>query len=535
MRHITLEQETDFAGWRSAARSLVLEGVLPEQISWSVGHVDSLFADPPASSTHGRAAQEVLDGPRFTVPRAFLERCATAILHRDPDRFAFLFHLLWRLRREPELIEVAVDSDIVRLDAMVKAVRRDLHKMKAYVRFREVAVADSATVRPRPSQVERALRDGDHFNVLAPSSVPWFVAWFEPAHYIVEAVAPFFMRRFTTMKWAILTPDRSASWDGVDLRFGPGAARGDAPDGDALEDLWRSYYANIFNPARLKFATMQGQMPKKYWKNLPEAVLIAPLAAAARHRTESMICAPAMREPSRTARVMQSAGHVRAAGAIDSDEDMRDEPAPGISDLQDLGLAKLAQAARDCRACPLWEPATQIVFGEGAHHARIVLVGEQPGDQEDLAGRPFVGPAGRLLDRALAEAGVSRETLYVTNAVKHFKFIVRGKRRLHQSPKVTEIRACHPWLDAEIARVKPQLVVAMGATAAHSVFGRATPIEKNRRQFFEHEMGGCRTRVMVTVHPSYLLRLPDEEAKARAYAAFVEDLRMARSVETMEA
>lgn len=199
-----------------------------------------------------------------------------------------------------------------------------------------------------------------------------------------------------------------------------------------------------------------------------------------------------------------------------------------IPPLEHLDLGQLADAARGCRACPLWEAATQTVFGEGARHARIVVVGEQPGDQEDLAGRPFVGPAGQVLDRALADAGLARSALYVTNAVKHFKFIVRGKRRLHQSPKVTEIRACHPWLEAEIARLAPELVIAMGATAAHTVFGRATPIERNRRQFFERAIGGHRTRVMVTVHPSYLLRVPDEKTRATAYAAFVDDLRMAR-------
>ena len=200
---------------------------------------------------------------------------------------------------------------------------------------------------------------------------------------------------------------------------------------------------------------------------------------------------------------------------------------PVIPDLASLDLAALAEAARDCRACPLWEPATQTVFGVGSNDARIVVVGEQPGDQEDLAGRPFIGPAGQLFDRALAEAGIDRKTLYVTNAVKHFKFIVRGKRRLHQSPKTTEIRACHPWLEAEIGRLQPTLVIAMGASAAQSVFGRATPVEKSRRQLFDHAIGGHRTRVVVTVHPSYLLRLPDEAAKAAAYANFVEDLRIA--------
>lgn len=509
MRSIVLADQTDFAGWRAAARRLALDDVAPEDVSWSVGSADTLFADEsPDEAVDTKAA--------FTVPRSFVERCAAAILHRDTDRFGFLYRVLWRLRREPGLIEIAVDPDIVRLEAMVKAIRRDLHKMKAYVRFREVKVPESAGSRPRPSQVERALRDGDHFNVLA----PWFVAWFEPSHYIVEAVAPFFTRRFTAMRWAILTPDRSASWDGAKLSFGPGAHRSDAPDGDVLEDLWRSYYANIFNPARLKLATMQGQMPKKYWKNLPEAELIAPLAASARRRMDTMIEADASQAPARTERVMQAAGHRSLAEASTEDTTM-------IPDLTNLDLAALAHAARDCRACPLWEPATQTVFGEGAVDARIVVVGEQPGDQEDLAGKPFVGPAGQLFNRALGEAGIDRSTLYVTNAVKHFKFIVRGKRRLHQSPKVTEIRACHPWVEAEIGRLQPRLVIAMGASAAQSVFGRVTPVEKSRRQFFEQAIGGHRTRVVVTVHPSYLLRLPDEDARATAYAAFVEDLRIA--------
>ena len=527
MRNVVLATQTDFIGWRTAARRLIVDDVAPEDVSWSVGSNDTLFTatadDDEASPTPDRGPPAA-----FTVPRSFLERCAAAVLHRDAERFGFLYRVLWRLRREPGLIEVAVDPDVVRLDAMVKAIRRDLHKMKAYVRFREVATPEATGTRARPSQVERALRDGDHSGVMA----PWFVAWFEPSHYIVEAVAPFFTRRFTAMRWAILTPDRSASWDGESLSFGPGAQRSDAPDGDVLEDLWRSYYASIFNPARLKLAAMQGHMPKKYWKNLPEAELIAPLAAAAQRRMDTMIDAVPLPAPARTERVMHAAGHRPPASPGDPMDEATAfvDPStiePAGAEPADLDLTGLKAAAADCRACPLWEPATQTVFGEGQAGARIVVVGEQPGDQEDLAGRPFVGPAGQLLNRALIEAGVDRSTLYVTNAVKHFKFIVRGKRRMHQSPKVTEIRACRPWLDAEVARLKPALVIAMGASAAQSVFGRTTPVEKSRRQFFEHTVGGHRTRVVVTVHPSYLLRLPDEEAKAAAYAAFVEDLRIA--------
>jgi uracil-DNA glycosylase len=167
------------------------------------------------------------------------------------------------------------------------------------------------------------------------------------------------------------------------------------------------------------------------------------------------------------------------------------------------------------------------VFGEGPPHARIMLVGEQPGDKEDLAGKPFVGPAGQMLDRALQEAGIDRSNVYVTNAVKHFKFVPRGKIRLHQKPATPEIKACRQWYERELAAIKPALVVAMGATAAQSVFGKITPINKNRGQLIELEHG---IKALVTVHPSYLLRLPDPDARAHEYQRFVDDLRIVAAI-----
>jgi len=186
-------------------------------------------------------------------------------------------------------------------------------------------------------------------------------------------------------------------------------------------------------------------------------------------------------------------------------------------------LDHLREQASHCRACPLWKDATQTVFGEGPKAARVMLVGEQPGDKEDLAGRPFVGPAGQMLDRALEQAGLDRRQTYVTNAVKHFKFFPRGKIRLHQKPTSPEIRACRPWYEQELAAVKPQLVVAMGATAAQCVFGKTTPINKNRGRLIDLDGG---LKALVTVHPSYLLRLPDEAAKRQEFARFVEDLKI---------
>ena len=187
-------------------------------------------------------------------------------------------------------------------------------------------------------------------------------------------------------------------------------------------------------------------------------------------------------------------------------------------------LERLREDATSCRACPLWKNATQTVFGEGAPHARIMLVGEQPGDKEDLVGKPFVGPAGRMLDRALEEAGVDRNKVYITNAVKHFKYLPRGKFRLHQKPITPEIRACRPWYERELAALRPELVVAMGATAAQCVFGKTMPINRNRGRLID--LDGAR-KALVTVHPSYLLRVPDEASKVREYERFVEDLKTA--------
>src|SRR5712672_3103109 len=190
----------------------------------------------------------------------------------------------------------------------------------------------------------------------------------------------------------------------------------------------------------------------------------------------------------------------------------------------DDDIRALRAEAADCRACPLWKDATQTVFGEGPQNAQIMLVGEQPGDKEDLAGKPFVGQAGQMLKRALEEAGVDRRKVYITNAVKHFKFVPRGKIRLHQKPNTAEIKACRQWYERELAAIKPDLVVAMGTTAAQSVFGKITPINKSRGRLIELDEG---IKALVTVHPSYLLRLPDEDAKAREYERFVDDLKMA--------
>jgi uracil-DNA glycosylase len=474
MHHITLDSETDFDGWRKAARKLALNHVKPADVIWSVrGSEPELFA-PPADDALLQPPQGSFQGS-FNVPAKFVELAKAAILHRDGERFALLYRLLWRLTGNHDLLEIATDPDVSRVAAMAKAVHRDEHKMHAFVRFREIGR-------------ERDAR---------------YVAWFEPEHHIVELAAPFFARRFADMPWSILTSELCAHWDGLAVCFTPGVARSEAPTDDRLEELWRRYYASIFNPARLKVKMMQTEMPKKYWRNLPEASLIKPLIESAGRATDAMIAREAT-EPHKAQKRLEPV-MPRKTAAISDIETLREE-------------------AASCRACPLWKDATQTVFGEGPANARIMLVGEQPGDKEDLAGHPFVGPAGQMLDRALEEAGIDRTTVYVTNAVKHFKFLPRGKFRLHQKPATPEIKACRPWYERELAAVKPALVVAMGATAAQCVFGKITPINKNRGLLIDLDEG---IEALVTVHPSYLLRLPDEAARKQEYERFVEDLKIA--------
>ena len=468
MSAVTLAHEVDWEGWRAAARRLALAGARPEEVIWSVGGPDDLFGDTQADHTPAPPAP----AGTFTVPRALVTLAETTIQHSDPERFALLYAMIWRAHQgEKHLLELTTDPLVQRVQRMAQSVRRDTHKMRAFVRFREVT------------------EDG----------VTRYVSWFEPDHYIVEANAAFFVRRFATMTWSILTPYRSAHWDGAEVAFAPGATRADIPDDDRLEAYWRTYYSSIFNPARLKIGAMTSEMPRKYWKNLPEAAAIPELIRTAGARTEVMVEQPVFSAPRPT----------RAHAKPDQ--------APAAT-----ALLQAARDVQDCRRCPLWEPATQAVFGEGPADARILIVGEQPGDQEDLAGRPFVGPAGQLLDRAMGEAGLDRTQVYVTNAVKHFKFVPRGKRRIHEKPGTSEIVACNFWLELERQELQPALTVMMGATAVRAVLGRAVPITRERGKPIALE--GNRTG-FITVHPSYLLRLPDEDAKAREYAAFVQDLR----------
>lgn len=468
MREIVLKAPGDFAEWRSAARGLLIGGVAPDAVSWRDSEAGaSLFGDEVVEASAGAVS----------LPRELLGIAERVICHRDAEVPARLYRIIWRAARDRQLLARTTDPDVDWLMKADKAIRRDVHKMHAFVRFRRLGE-------------DEAGRES-------------FAAWFEPDHRILRITAPFFQRRFYGMDWAIVTPDARAIWQAETLSYGLGGTKDEVPDSDVVEDQWRTYYGAIFNPARVKIDAMRAEMPKKYWKNLPEAQDIAPLLAGAEARVERM------RETAVSlANPLTDKWRTRVPDKLLLDDDVKT-------------LDDLARAVDRCTRCPIHCNATQAVAGEGPQSARIMFVGEQPGDQEDLQGRPFVGPAGQVLNEALEEAGIDRTRLFLTNAVKHFKFEPRGKRRLHQNPTTGEIDVCRWWLDKERAFVQPELIVTLGGSALRGVTGKSASIASMRGRVHELAGGG---KLLATIHPSFLLRLPDRERAAEERKAFVADL-----------
>jgi DNA polymerase len=425
MRRVVLANETDWDGWRKATRALVLAGVAPDAVRWSVRSHDE--AGDPLQDSVGS----------FNVSRMLVSLASLAIQARDPRRFDLLYRLVWRAnagQTDP--------AETHEAQGLAFAVRAEAHRMRTLMRFLSVTEGD----RPR------------------------YLGWYEPAHFVLGANAQLIARRFRELVFSIVTPDGAAHWDGSELRFSTGVDRATLRDDDGLRAWWQAHHATLLRDARIGTA-------------------------------------------------------VPPAEDLDEVPRPPDQPALGpvvLPAAADPALAEAVHAASDCHRCHLHEAATQTVFGEGPAHADVLFVGEQPGDQEDVIGRPFVGPAGQIMDRAMEEAGIDRRTVYITNAVKHFKFEPRGKRRIHKTPEAPEIQACRFWLDVELVRLRPKLVVAMGGTAARALLGRPVTITRERGRPLSLPDGQA---AFVTVHPSFLLRVPDEDAKAREYRAFVADLR----------
>jgi len=449
----------DYASWRPRARGLLAEGVPPEEVGWyEPGRGASLFA---------HEAGPGMSGGKARIARALAELLEACSCHADPERWALMYRVLWRVVHggERHLVQDAADADMLRIRRMARAVDREVHKMHAFVRFRETQDESGESL---------------------------YVAWFEPEHDILRRAAPFFRDRFASMRWLIATPRGAARWDGSSLAFSDLELRRPVQTADEAESLWRTYYSSIFNPARLNESMMAREMPRRYWKDLPEAQDIARLSRDAAPRVAAM----------QATTVVVPRWSERVAVPLDE-----------------------ASGVHACRRCPLWEHATQAVEGRGPRPAALMVVGEQPGDEEDLKGEPFVGPAGRVFERALAEAGIARDSLYVTNAVKHFKWQLRGKRRIHKTPAQREILACAHWLEEELEAVKPRAILAMGASAAFALTGSKLGIAASRGADLGHRSGAS---LVVTYHPSAVLRA--QENAARIYAALVEDLVRARGL-----
>lgn len=439
----------DFASWREQARTLLAQGVGPEQVAWHHEAAPSLFAGDPTPRAPGAPGAS-----SARVPRELVELLEAAACHRDPARWSVMYRVLWRVARGGRaLLDDPADPDLGRLRAWARAVDREVHHMHAFVRFRETTDADGQ---------------------------PLYAAWFEPEHDVVARAAPFFRDRFASMRWIIATPRGAVRWDGRALEAVAGPLE-DPRLEDGNEALWRTYYASVFNPARLNPGLMRQHVPKRYWRNMPEIH-----DAGALSRRGPVLAPPVPEAPRWAARVRFQAAE--------------------------------AEGLQACRRCPLWQRATQAVPGEGPAGAALMLVGEQPGDEEDLQGRPFVGPAGHVLERALATAGIARGETYVTNAVKHFKWEPRGKRRLHKTPAQREVEACGTWLEAEIAQVSPRVIVALGATACLALTGRRAAIASSRGDTLQAHGAA----LVVTYHPSAVLRA-DDRGEA-LFALLVEDL-----------
>jgi uracil-DNA glycosylase len=462
MYRVTLPMHGFFPVWRAAARRLASHAVAPDQVSWGRDDSSDLFdSEPPPDA----------DGPTpVSAPAAFLQLAKTALCHCDAAAPALLYSALHRHQRDRHALSNPADALSRRLDQLAKAVRRDIHKMHAFVRFHELP-SDGARRR--------------------------FGAWFEPDHHILEAAPPFFAKRFADMDWTIATPAGVARFENGDLSFHSPAPRPDLPE-DASQELWGTYFANIFNPARIHLQAMRSEMPLKYWKNLPETRLIPEMLETAESRVAAMRAAMPTEPPVRAARILESLAPVEANSAPET-------------------LAEAQAQAAACRRCNLCEAATQTVWGTGNSASGLMIVGEQPGDAEDLAGQPFVGPAGQLLRKLMEEAEVG--PAWLTNAVKHFKYRQRGKRRIHQPPNRQEIEHCRWWLDHERSFVAPKLTVALGASAAFALTGDKRPMKTRRGTLESARDGGP---VLITWHPSYVLRLPAEEGSAACDALRVD-------------
>jgi probable DNA metabolism protein len=454
-----------FNEWRGLVRNLIDQHASPTAVVWSDRSEQECF---PGWDQEGDAHMETSASTRVSPNSSFWRIARQVYCHRDPVKWSLLYRVLWRLTSENlNLMSILSDADVHQLQGLERDVRRDTYRMTQFVRF-------------KPS--------GEHGDRM--------IAWHKPDHDVLELAVPFFVKRFASFTWSIVTPMKSAHWDGATVHLAEGLPRAADVPIDNIESLWRVYYASVYDPARLNIKAMRAQMPVRHWNTLPESSMILPLIQASSERVTNMI--------DNIAGVPGAAAYLPASQTLPS----------------------LRTAAASCRGCALHCSATQTVFGTGPVDATIMLIGEQPGDEEDLSGLPFVGPAGRLLNQALMDAGLDRNQLYLTNAVKHFKFVPAGKVRKHQKPSYADMVACRPWLEAEFAALRPSVVVCLGGSAGKALFGSGFRPSDARGKW--HTAYGI-DRILTTYHPAAVLRA-QPEARDALYSLLVEDLRRVTSV-----
>jgi probable DNA metabolism protein len=404
---------------------------------------------------------------QYLIPRQFYTLAKIAACHREHKKWYLLYEILWKITHgEKNLLNISSHPLIAQLLLLEKAVRRDAHKMKAFVRFRQYQ-ADNHS---------------------------YYIAWHQPDHYILRSVAPFFQRRFSTMDWAIITPDETAVWHGNELQFLPGIENFAHRSEDLCEDLWRTYYRAIFNPARIKLKAMKKEMPVRYWKNLPETPIIQEILQEAPARVTAML--------------------KHTEGFSQTARDYFPET---------LDYENLKKAAGACQACPLYRQGKQTVFGRGHQTANIMIVAEQPGKQEDAAGLPLIGPTGQFLQNLLLQLKVNPEEVYYTNAVKHFKHTIVENKILYQNPTIKEIQACKPWLEAEIESVKPKVILCLGLVAAKSLISGGFHLKAQRGKIHYYK----KIPVIATYHPAAILRNYHPENEQQMTEWFKHDIEKA--------
>lgn len=423
---IQVRLDGSWDGFRQTARGLLAHRVPSDR-------VDFITENDRSPGLFGGAAPPV-GGTPPALPRAFFAQAERAAAFDAPDRWSLVYRVALRLASDRGLLSDIADPDVLAFTRRAKHVARDVHKMHAFVRF-------------------RALQDGS------------WAAFHRPDHWIVPLAVPHFANRFGDSRFVIATPKGTALHvPGEAVRFGPAASDPGRELGE-FEELWNTYYANIYNPSRTMVDAMLAEMPRKHWATMPETAQIPKL-------------------------LRERAGRLVAGRS-------------GVTLPDDRSLASLASAVRACQACPLGDHGLRGVAGHGPDDAQLAIVGEQPGDVEDQRGRPFVGPAGRVLDQALDAVGLQRDAVYLTNAVKHFRHHWDGPRRIHDAPERYHVEVCRTFVFGELDTLKPRVTVALGATAARSLLGKVVPVQAaavHRSRFGP---------LVVGPHPAAILRRPD--------------------------